>query len=121
MSNPYRGEVAIEIGGKRRTLRFDLNALAEIEQALGLRGLDATLAALSNLGYREARAALWAGLKHECPALTLEEVGSWDLLSNKMRGLRDAIDKITEAMAAAFGTEETNRDGEPGEAQAPGE
>ncbi len=35
MANTYRGEIAAEIGGKRRTLVLTLGALAELESAFG--------------------------------------------------------------------------------------
>lgn len=59
---------------KPRTLKFDLNALAAFEDTTGksfLRGLS-----LSGLTTKDLRALIWAGLLHEDPALTLEQVGA---------------------------------------------
>ena len=41
MSNPRRGEVAVELGGKRYTLCLTLGALAELEHAFGVADLAA--------------------------------------------------------------------------------
>jgi hypothetical protein len=41
MSNPHRAEHSLEIGGRRYMLRLTLQALAEIESALNVNGLDA--------------------------------------------------------------------------------
>src|SRR3990170_154524 len=57
---------------KRRQVRFDLNALADLEERSG-RGLGALL--LSSQAYAKARWLLWAGLRAEDSALTLEDVG----------------------------------------------
>lgn len=47
MSNPHRGEVDVEIGGRRHVLRLTLQALAEIEAAFAADGLEALGARLS--------------------------------------------------------------------------
>lgn len=57
---------------RKRSLRFDINALADFEQETGmgfaqLMQQKATFAA--------ARALIWAGLKHEDRMLTIEQVG----------------------------------------------
>ena len=41
MSNPHRAEVSLELGGRRHVLRLTLQALAEIEAAFAVQGLDA--------------------------------------------------------------------------------
>jgi len=41
MGNPHRGDVTIELAGRRLTLRLTLGALAEIEEALAAPGLAA--------------------------------------------------------------------------------
>lgn len=56
-----------------RTLRLDMNALATAEDLTGRNFL--TSAAWRDLGVREVRALLFACLKDEDPALTLEDVG----------------------------------------------
>lgn len=79
MANPHRGIVDIEIGGKQRQLRLDMNALAEAEAQLGLGGILEVIPMLEKVSLRAIRVLLWAGLRHEEKALTLEEVGSWEM------------------------------------------
>lgn len=88
--------VGIEIGGRRRTLRYDLNALAEIERVLGI-GID-QIGQISGQA-RTIRALVWAGLLHEEPSLTEAEVGSW------IYGpvLAQAIEAVNLALTEAFG------------------
>jgi len=57
---------------KPRKLRFDINALSDAEEALGM-GLGALMR--SQMGVRAIRALLWAGLKWEDRGLTLEKTG----------------------------------------------
>lgn len=55
-----------------RTLRFDVNALADFEQETGM-GFAQLMKQKAIFG--TARAMLWAGLKHQDRALTIERVG----------------------------------------------
>lgn len=60
-------------GGKVRRLRYDFNAISELEEKL-----DAPIGALlsdQKAGFRSLRGLLWAGLKWENRALTPEKVG----------------------------------------------
>lgn len=58
---------------KPRRLRFDINALADVEGVLG--GGLAAVFSEQQAGIRSLRALLWAGLKWEDPTLTLSRVG----------------------------------------------
>jgi hypothetical protein len=55
-----------------RTLKFDVNALADFEQETGM-GFAQLMKQKAIFG--TARAMLWAGLKHQDRALTIERVG----------------------------------------------
>ena len=35
MGNPHKGDVSFEVDGKRRALVYNMNALCELEDALG--------------------------------------------------------------------------------------
>lgn len=72
--------ITLELGGKIRRLRYDLNAIAEIGERLDIN------VRLSNLGadllerelpLKAVRTILWAGLVHEDAELTEQTVGSW--------------------------------------------
>src|SRR5687768_11197914 len=60
-----------------RSLKYDVNALADFEQETGM-GFALMMNQRASFG--ATRAMLWAGLKHEDRALTIEDVG--DLLSD---------------------------------------
>jgi len=90
--------VEIELDRPRR-LRYDINALADLEEALGV-GLGAALSG-ERMGIRTLRAMLWAGLRHEDPMLTIREAG--ELLNGylerhgNLEGISQAINRALEA------------------------
>lgn len=94
--------------GRRRFLRFDINALADFEQETGmgfaqLMQQKATFAA--------ARALIWAGLKHEDRILAIERVGEllWrymkDPAASDSRTINDVLLVVLDAgvQQGAFG------------------
>ncbi|MFW6079005.1 MAG: hypothetical protein ACODAE_05250 [Gemmatimonadota bacterium] len=101
-------DVTLELAGETRRLRYDFNALCDLEDALGR-----PLSALSedSAGFREIRAMLWAGLIHEDPDLTLRDAGA--LLGRHIEdgGRLEAVGEATERAMARAGFE-TGEDGE---------
>lgn len=99
MKNKTRPDIPIEIGGKKRHLRFDLNAMAEFEEATGtpLTGENISKV-MSQGGAKALRALLWACLLHEDENLTLKEVGSWV----NLKDINELPGKILEAFEAAM-------------------
>jgi hypothetical protein len=95
MANKQRGFVIIELD-KERKLRYTLNALAEIEDKLGvsLDELDKV-----QMGIKQLRVFLWAGLIHEDKELTELEVGDMVDFDN----MEYVNSKISEAFQAASG------------------
>lgn len=68
-------EVKITLNdGVERTLKYDLNAMAEMEDRYG--SVDAAFEALDNNSIKAVRFVLWAGLIHAEPDLTEQKVGS---------------------------------------------
>ncbi|MGG3561651.1 hypothetical protein ABES03_08605 [Neobacillus rhizosphaerae] len=90
MANKQRGFVKIELD-KARHLRYTMNALAEIEDQLGV-----PLAELQNvkMTMKNVRVILWAGLIHEDKELTQEDVGEMVDLGN--------MEYVQERVAEAF-------------------
>jgi hypothetical protein len=99
-------KASITLGGKARNLRYEMNALPELEGALRL-----TIAEIGRrlqkgkVGTREVRALVWAGLLHEDEDLTIRQVGTWlteaDFLKNSET--RDKImERVFEALAESF-------------------
>lgn len=93
MANKQKKEVTVTLD-KKRTIRFTLNALAEIEDALGV-----PLSQMSEveLGIKTVRTMLWAGLIHEDEELTERQVGNMVDFSN----LEEVQKKVSEAFAMA--------------------
>lgn len=98
MAHP-KGEKKFQIGEKTYTLRFDMNAIAELEEASGMTmpQIAATLQDETKIGVRLIRAILWAGLQryHKEEVKTLEDAG--ELLSEA-----DSIQELSQALGEAF-------------------
>lgn len=92
MSNIQRGEVKIMLD-KERTLKFDLNALIDVEDELGF-----PLAELGERGVtiKALRSLLFAGLSHEDSELTVRQVGSLITMDN----IGEVQDALTKAMGS---------------------
>lgn len=92
MANKHRGIVEVELGGKVRNLRYTMNALAEIEDKLGVAMADMKDIKMT---IKNVRVILWAGLIHEDKELTIEEVGDMVDMSN----FEEVQEKVAEAFA----------------------
>lgn len=90
--NRARGEVALEIAGKKHTLCLTLGALAEIESALGAEGFAALEARLSAVRARDLLAILAALLRGGGHPYTDEETAA----------LKVDVAAATRAIAQAF-------------------
>lgn len=78
---------------KRRSLRFDLNALADFEQEVGM-GIAQLMQ--TKAIFATTRALLWAGMKHQDRGLTVDRCG--DLIGTYIKQGGD----LTLALQAAF-------------------
>lgn len=78
----------IDIGGRTRVARMDLNVLAEIEERTGKNTFE--LSFWSGLNAREVRLVAWACLRHTEEGLTEEEVGRW-VTMDKVNELASAL------------------------------
>lgn len=70
-----RSFVEVELGGKTRLLKYDFNAICEIEERTG-KGV-AAIFSEQNVGFNTIRLFLWAGLKWKIPGLQPQQVGEW--------------------------------------------
>ena len=80
---------------KPRTLLFDLNAFAELEDKFG--SLDQAFQKMQQGSVKATRTLLWAGLLHEDEKLTERQVGAMISLTN----VEKIMEQITEALTAA--------------------
>lgn len=101
MANRYRGEIAAEIGGARRTLVLTLGALAELETALGADDLIALSErfASGRLKARDLIAVIGAGLRGGGLPVSDDEVGRMPVTDGAAGYVRIAAELI----AATFG------------------
>ena len=96
--------VTLELGGQTRRLRYDLNAIAEIGERLGIKvRLNHLLEDLfdQTLPLSTVRTILWAGLVHENNDLTEEMVGAWvdqDNLAQVVEGFTKLFGGIGETV-----------------------
>jgi len=98
LANALRGEVPLS--GTEYVLRYDVNALCEVESA----AKDNILAVLTRLqdgtppSFTTIRLLLWAGLRSGRPEMRLEDAGS---IIQEV-GLQTAVEAIGEAFTASF-------------------
>ena len=90
-------EIAVPLElDKPRTLKFDLNAFAELEDKYG--NMEQAFFAMQSGSMKAARTLLWAGLLHEDEKLTERQVGRMVTLEN----LGVVMDTISEALLEAM-------------------
>ena len=90
-------EIAVPLElDKPRTLMFDLNAFAELEDKYG--NMEQAFFAMQSGSMKAARTLLWAGLLHEDEKLTERQVGRMVTLEN----LGVVMDTISEALLEAM-------------------
>lgn len=96
-----QGYAKVTFDGEEKLLRFDMNALADLEDHFD-KGLSA-LMDKNRMGLSTVRGLYWAGLKWKMPNLTLEKVGT--MLTKKMEDedltIKDLMEPIKKGIAAA--------------------
>ena len=81
-----------------RHLRFDFNAFVHLEDAFNLPIKDVLDLLAGPVKLRNLATIIWAGLLHEAPALTVDEV----FLILPINDLKMVSDKVREAIEIAF-------------------
>lgn len=81
---------------KERTLLFDLNALAYLEEEYG--DIDKAFDDITKGKVKALRAVLWAGLVHEDESLSVKDVGKLLTLADLQR----VAEAVNEALAQAL-------------------
>jgi hypothetical protein len=77
--DPTLPNVSLILGGVKRSLAFDFNAIVLAEKVTGVNLLKAIV---NEITATNLRGLLWAALLKENPELNLEEVGSWITMRN---------------------------------------
>ncbi len=96
MANKYR-YVDIELD-KPRKLRYDLNALCELEDRFDKPIMEILSGIGEKMSIKLVRTLVWAGLIHEDEELTEKQVGTMVDMSNIM----EVQEKLTEALSTSF-------------------
>lgn len=97
------------LDGVERTIKFDLNAMAELEDKYG--SVDAAFEMLDKNSIKALRFILWAGLVHEDENLTERQVGSlidMQYMSELMETLGDAFEGDMPVEQSNEGTSDPN-------------
>lgn len=85
--------------GIERSIKFDLNAMAELEEKYG--SVEAAFTALENNSIKAIRSVLWAGLLHADPTLTEQQVGS--LID--LESIGDIMEQLGESISDSMPTD----------------
>lgn len=120
---PIKKSVLIDIFDRPRHLRFDVNAISDLEELLGM-GVGEIVGNPKLSGFRTVRGLVWAGLKHEDPTITPQKAG--DLMQDFMEKTGKGIEVIASLVSQAIlesGAFDTKKKENPptGEAAAPSE
>jgi hypothetical protein len=92
LNNIRERNVPVTLNGETKNLRYDLNAIAELEDKFG--SLDNIQEALNSGSLKSLRTFLWAGLIHENETLTEKELGSWLSLADLFVLQKDIVKAI---------------------------
>jgi len=100
MANPHRGAVALQAGKSAFTLSFSVNALCELEDALGLpvAKIAAGMNDPENVRLKTVRALVWAALRDHHEEISLKEAG--EIINDA--GIPACMEKIGQAFQLAF-------------------
>ena len=106
MTNPHKGDVSFEAGGKTYTLRFSHLALVKLEQKLD-KGLVSVMGEIDEwrsdpkkIRLGTVAILLWAGLQKHHPSMTVDE--ATELLDDMPEGINTAIDLVGQGFDKAF-------------------
>ena len=101
MANPHKGEVEFTVAKTVYTLHFSINAMVELEEAMG--GIGITELAMqmgdpSKFKLKDLRTIFWAGLRDHHEAMSAVDAGR--LMSEL--GMVEAMQLVAKAFTLAF-------------------
>jgi Phage tail tube protein, GTA-gp10 len=105
MANPYRGEVALEIGGETRILRLTLAALCELEERLAGDSVVSLVERFETgaVRARDLLVLLTAGLRGGGWAVTEAELGAMAIEGGPLAAARAAAELLRVTFAVPGG------------------
>lgn len=107
-----KGYVEVEFKGKAHLLRFDFNAIADIEEYFG-KGIGAIMDE-ERVGFSTVRALYWGGLKWKIKGLTIEKTGK--MIQKKMiedeSNFKELMEPIVKGLQASGYMGKPNPEGE---------
>lgn len=92
-------KVPITLGGEIRNVVMTYNAWCDVEKVTGKNPF-AEDDSFDLKSPNNIRVMLWAGLRHEAPSLTLEQVGQW--LEDTEGGFLMGLIAVTQALEASL-------------------
>jgi tail tube GTA-gp10-like protein len=107
MSNPYKGEVEFTADKKAYKLHYNINAMCELEDALGdsVISIANLMSDPMRISVKTMRTMFWAGLRGNHGDITLVEAG--DIMSAV--GITESMALIARAFMMSFPEAETSR------------
>ena len=108
MANPIKGEVAFEADGATWKASFSVNALCELEEALGMPVPEIGKIMTANMSIKHLRAVFWAGLLDH-HGVDLSEAGRVMTLI----GIEAAARVVGDAFSLAFPQEDAKATARP--------
>ena len=111
MANAQRGEVALDVDGKTYVFRFSVNAICELEEALGssVNTIAGQLSDMSAVKMKTVRALVWAALRDNHSEMTITDAG--ELISDA--GVAAVMESVGLAFARAFPSGEAQKSSRP--------
>lgn len=117
MANPHRGEVALQAGDQTYTLSYSINAICDLEDALG-KPVGHIMQSLNDEGgasMKTVRALVWAGLQDHHDV----DERAAGLIATEV-GVTEIVQKIGDALKLAFPEREAgNSSTRPRKARSP--
>lgn len=106
-ANQHKGEVELVAGDKTYVLRFSVDAICTLEERLdmGFPAIAQELSDPSKIRISMVRHLLHASLADAHPEVTLKQAGE---LIGTAGGMAGVLEKVSEAITAAFPTQEAS-------------
>ncbi len=103
MANSIRGSVDVQLGGANRILKFDFNAICQLEKHFD-KPAEKIFDEERGIGLLEIRDTLYVGLLRYQTKITPEIVGDWLQEASEAGEFQHVSEKLGEALNQALGS-----------------